>query len=65
MALELRLKLHMMRNLLKHKSAQNDSIKGEMQVSLYVALEGAPNIYFRKHSKMYRKVKKKIYFMLQ
>ena len=46
MALELRLKLHMMRNLLKHKSAQNDSIKGEMQVSLYVALEGAPNIYF-------------------
>ena len=40
------LKIHMVVQLLVKKSAQNDSIKGELQEALYVALEGAPKVTF-------------------
>ena len=41
---ELRLKIHMVVHLLVQKSSQNNSIKGEFEETLYVALEGAPKI---------------------
>ena len=40
------LKIDMVVQLLVKKSAQNDSIKGELQEALYAALEGAPKITF-------------------
>ena len=42
--IELRLKIHMVVHLLVQKSSQNNSIKGESEETLYVALEGAPKI---------------------
>ena len=36
--------LHTLVHLLVHKSAQNDSMKGEIEDSLYVALEDPPKI---------------------
>ena len=42
--IELRLKTHMVVHLLVQKSSQNNSIKGEFEDTLYVALEGAPKI---------------------
>ena len=40
------LKIHMVVHLLVPKSAQNNSIKGELEEALYVALEGAPKVSF-------------------
>ena len=42
--IELRLKIHMVVHLLVQKSSQNNSIKGEFEETLHVALEGAPKI---------------------
>ena len=43
--------------LLVHKSAQNNSIKGEFEGSLHVKLKGVPEIFFREHLKRNKKVK--------
>ena len=43
-ATEIYLKMHMVVHLLAQKSSQNNSIKGEHEEALYVALEGAPKI---------------------
>ena len=40
----LRLKIHMVVHLLVQTSSQNNSIKGEFEETLHVALEGAPKI---------------------
>ena len=37
----------MLMHLLVYKSAENNSMKGELKGSLYVALEGAPKIFFQ------------------
>ena len=42
--IEMQLKMHMVMHLLVQKSARNDSIKGELEEALYVALEGVPKI---------------------
>ena len=42
--IELRLKMFMVVHCLVQKSTQNDSIKVELEETLYVALEGAPKI---------------------
>ena len=42
--IELHLKMHMVVHLLVPKSAKNDSIKGELEGTLYVALEDKPKI---------------------
>ena len=42
--IKLHLKIHMVVQLLVSKIARNNSIKGELQEALYVALEGAPKI---------------------
>ena len=42
--IELHLKMHKVVHLLVQKSSQNNSIKGELEEALYVALEGAPKI---------------------
>ena len=34
-------------HLLVHNSVENNSIKGELESSLYVALEGTPKIFFQ------------------
>ena len=36
----------MLIHLLVYKNAQNNSIKGELEGSIYVAVEGAPEIFF-------------------
>ena len=38
--------MHMVVHLLAQKSSQNNSIEGELEEALYVALEGAPKISF-------------------
>ena len=43
-AIELHLKIHMVVHLLVQKSSQNNSVKGELEEALFVALEGAPKI---------------------
>ena len=40
-ALDVTLELHMLMQLSKHKSVQNDSVKGEIELVPYVALLGA------------------------
>ena len=49
-ALEIALKgaheLHLFMQLSMHKSVQYDSVKGEIEVSFYAALEGASKISF-------------------
>ena len=42
--MELHLRMHILERLLMQKSPQNNSIKGEFEEALYVALEGAPKI---------------------
>ena len=42
--IEIHLKMHMMVHLLEQKGAQNYSTKGELEDTLYVTLEGAPNV---------------------
>ena len=42
--MELHLRMHILERLLMQKSPQNDSIKGELEEALNVALEGAPKI---------------------
>ena len=42
--IELHLKMDKVVHLLVQKSSQNNSIKGELEETLYVALEGAPKI---------------------
>ena len=44
LTIKLHLKIHMVVQLLVSKIARNNSIKGELQEALYVALEGAPKI---------------------
>ena len=41
---ELRLQMHKVMHLLVQKRSQNNSIKGEFEYALYVALEGGPKI---------------------
>ena len=38
--------MHLVVHCLVQHSTQNDSIKGELEETLYVALEGAPKISF-------------------
>ena len=42
--IELHLKMRVVMHLLKQKSAQNDSIKGELEKTFYNTLEGASKI---------------------
>ena len=42
--MEFHLKMYMVLRLLVQKSSQNNPIKGELEKTLYVALEGAPKI---------------------
>ena len=42
--MEFHLKMYMVLRLLAQKSSQNNPIKGELEKTLYVALEGAPKI---------------------
>ena len=42
--IELHLKMYMVVHLLVQKSSQNNSIKGELEETLYVTLEGVPKI---------------------
>ena len=50
--MELLLKMRMMVQLLEQKSSQGNSIKGQLDEALYVLLEGAPKIHFKKHKKL-------------
>ena len=45
-ALQVALELHVFMQLSMHKSVQYDSVKGEIEVALYAALEGASKISF-------------------
>ena len=47
--------LHMLMYLLVCKSAKNNSMKGELKGSLYVALEGGPKIFFQRTLKVAQK----------
>ena len=47
-------------HLLKQKSAQNDSIKGELEKTFYDTLEGASKISHKKAKKLQKNVKKKM-----
>ena len=38
------MKMHMPLHVLAQKSSQNNSIKGEIEEALYVAIKGAPKI---------------------
>ena len=42
--MEFHLKMYMVLRLLVQKSSQNNPIKGELEKTFYVALEGAPKI---------------------
>ena len=52
---ELHVKMHIMVNWLVQKSTQNDSIKGELEQTLYVTLEGASKISFYETQKIAKK----------
>ena len=54
----------MLMHLLVYKSAENNSMEGELKGSLYVALEGAPKIFFQGALKLHKNVKKKIHLTL-
>ena len=45
-AIELHLKMHMLVHMLVEQFSQNNSIKGELEKALYVALEDVPYISF-------------------
>ena len=47
--------MHMVVHLLAQKSSQNNSIKGEHEETLYVALESAPKISLYKVRKIVKK----------
>ena len=49
----------MLMHLLVHKSGQNNSLKDELDSSLYVALEGAHRFSFREHLKLHKKGEEK------
>ena len=51
----------MLMHLLVYKSVKNNSMIGEIKGSLYVALEGAPTIFFQGALKIEENVKKKIH----
>ena len=57
--IELHLKMHMVMHQLVEKSTQNDSIKGELEETLCVALEGAPKISFKEAQKIAKKCEEK------
>ena len=59
--IELQLNLHMGMYLLVNKGAQNKSMKGELEISLYVTLGVEPKIHFVEHLKLLKKIKKKIH----
>ena len=54
-AIELHLKMHIVVHLLAQKSSQSNSIKGEHEEALYVALEGAPKISLQEARKIAKK----------
>ena len=60
--IELPFKLHMMTHLLVYKSAKSNSVKGEFKCSIYVALEGAPKIFFQGALKVAQKCEEKDIF---
>ena len=51
----------MMTHLLVYKSAKSNSVKGEFKCSIYVALEGAPKIFFQGALKVAQKCEEKKY----
>ena len=46
-----------------HKCAQNNSVKGELKCSLYVVLQGAPEIFFLEALKIVQKGEEKDTFV--
>ena len=54
----LHLKMHMVVRLLVQKSANNNLIKGELEETLYVALEGATKISLEELQKIAKKSEK-------
>ena len=50
----------MLVHLLVQKSAQSNSVIGELKDTLHVVTEGAPKIFFREHEKLHKKITKKI-----